>query len=343
MNAAFLAFSVAPVQASRAAGEIDLLTLSLTVFSLLFTVAIVGLLCVFAVRYRLGSRADRTVGEEHATRQELVWIAIPAVIGLALFAWAAHIFLREGRPPADARTVYVVGRQWMWKIQHPEGVREINELHVPAGTPIKVVLSSQDVIHSFYVPAFRNKQDAVPGHFTTMWFEPQVPGVYHLFCAEYCGTEHSDMRGRVVVMPPQEFAQWLAAAAAVAPAEGTPGIGSTLSRPPTDLSARGAATFHRLGCASCHLPDAAVRAPRLDGLWGEPVKMNNGEQVIADEAYVRESILDPQARIAAGYPAPSLMPTYRGQVTDDDLVDLVEFIRSLRHGWPASETQETRP
>ena len=329
MIAPVLAFFV-PTEAARGALQVDLVFWALVVFALAFSLAIVGLIVVFAIRYRAGAKVNREKHLGNTMRYEAIWIVIPAIIGLGLFAWAAHIYLDEGRPPSDALTVYVVGKQWMWKVQHPEGRREINELHLPLGRPVKLVMTSQDVIHSFFVPAFRLKQDLLPKRYTTLWFTPSKEGNFHLFCAEYCGTGHSTMRGRVVVMKPDAYDAWLGAGSETAPAPGTPGM------PGAALSVRGRDAFYRYGCNSCHLPNDAVRAPRLDGLWDRPIRLANGDSLRFDEQYVRESILDPQAKIAAGYAEPSLMPTYRGQVTQDDLNNLVEFIRSLRNGWPAA-------
>jgi len=325
----FLA-SLLPTRASHGAREIDAIFWALVAFSSLLVLIVVGLMVFYGIRYRAGREADRSGRQASNLRVEAIWIAIPSVIGLVFFAWAAKVYLEQGRPPADARTVYVVAKQWMWKIQHAEGVREINELHVPAGEPTKLVMTSQDVIHSFYVPALRTKQDVLPDRYTTLWFAPDEPGVYNLFCAEFCGTSHSDMRGRVIVMEPQAFATWLSAESRKAPAPGTPGTAGA------DLAGEGRGAFFRYGCNSCHLPSSAVRAPRLDGIWGQEIRLKGGGTVTADEEYVRESILEPQAKISAGYPEPSLMPTYRGQVSERDLAELVEFVASLRDGWPDS-------
>jgi cytochrome c oxidase subunit 2 len=327
-------FPIFPTEASTGAGQIDLIFFALVGFALLFTGIIAVLILYFAVKYRAGSKADRSNPIEKTLRYELVWIAIPTVLSLGLFVWAARVYLEVSVPPADAHTIYVVGKQWMWKIQHPEGKREINELHVPAGEDIKLVMTSQDVIHSFFVPAFRVKQDVLPDRYTTLWFKATVPGVYRLFCSQYCGAGHSSMVGHVVVMRPTDFQAWLSArATGVAPAPGTPGT------PGAPLAVQGVGPFFKYGCNSCHLPTSAVRAPRLDGLFGQQIELSNGDHIIADEQYIRESILDPQAKIAAGYPAPSLMPTYKGQVTEKDLRDLVEFIKSLKNGWPEGLTR----
>jgi cytochrome c oxidase subunit 2 len=222
--------------------------------------------------------------------------------------------------------VYVVAKQWMWKVQHPGGRREINTLHVPRGRAVKLTLTSQDVIHSFYVPAFRVKMDVLPDRYTTAWFQATKTGTFHLFCAEYCGTEHSLMRGRVVVMEPAAYQAWLGPGAQQEPIPGMPGTAEA----PLRVHGRGA--FFQAGCNACHVPDSDLRAPRLEWLFGSEVQLRNGQTVRADEEYLRESILEPNAKAVAGYPTPSLMPTYRGQVSEEQVVELIEYIKSLAPG-----------
>ncbi len=315
--------------AATGARQVDLVLFALVVFAVVLVAVIGTVMLVFLIRYRRGSAADRSGRVDAATRLELTWVAIPTAIALGLFGWAAAVYLDQSTPPEDAYTVYVVGSQWMWKLQHPDGRREIDGLHVPAGRAVKLVLTSEDVIHSFFIPAFRVKQDALPGRYTTLWFEPERIGRYRLLCAEYCGTGHATMGGWVEVMPPAAFAAWLGDDAQAPP--GSPGTAE-------GRMAAGEGAFFRLGCGSCHLPAARVRAPRLDGLFGSEVRLRSGRTVIADEQYVRESILEPQAKIVAGYESPSVMPTYRGQVDEDDLVELVELVRSLQDGWPEEVT-----
>jgi cytochrome c oxidase subunit II len=332
-----LAFALWPPGASEGARRVDTVFLGLTLVSGFFVLLISGLLVRFAVKYRAGSPADRANPIQRTGRWELTWIGVPVLLMVGIFVWAGAVFIGNVAPPAAARPIYVVGKQWMWKIQHPEGPEEINELHVPAGEPIKLVLRSQDVIHSFFVPAFRLKQDALPGRYTTLWFRATTPGTYPLYCAEYCGAEHSAMRGRVVVMPPGEFAAWLGAALPASPVPGTPGT------PQAPLAVGGQLAFQRFGCVACHTPTSAVLAPRLDGIFGRPVRLANGQTVTADEEYIRESILRPNAKISAGYAAPSLMPTYEGQLDTRALNELVEFIRRLRDGWPEELRPHDRP
>lgn len=322
-----------PERAARSAWQVDSAFLVLLGIAGFFLVVVIALLTVYSIKYRAGSKADRTDQFQKRWVLEAIWIAIPLAIAFALFVWASAKFVNLQSPPPSARTIYVVGKQWMWKVSHATGQREINELHVPINEPIRIVLSSQDVIHSFYVPAFRIKQDAVPGRFTTTWFEVTKPGSYHLFCAEYCGTDHSQMHGRVIAMPPAQFEQWLSAQSPQGgPVPGTPGALEG------QISAQRQGAFYQLGCNSCHLPGAAVRAPRLDGIWGEKTLLRNGAQMTVDEQYVRESILDPNAKIVSGYDAPSLMPTYKGIATEEQVLELVEFIKSLREGWPGEQT-----
>jgi cytochrome c oxidase subunit 2 len=237
----------------------------------------------------------------------LTWVVIPLAIVMVIFFWGARVYFYIYRPPPDAEDLYVLGKQWMWKVQHPGGQREINEVHAPLNRPVRLILSSQDVIHSFYVPAFRIKQDVLPGRYTVVWFRATQPGTYHLFCAEYCGTGHSTMVGRVVVLDPQRYQEWL--------------TGSTPERPPAEA---GAKLFTSLGCNNCH----GVQAPTMAGLFMSTRTLSDGRTVVADEQYLRESILDSTTKIAAGY-AP-LMPSFRGQLTEEQLMELVAYIKSLR-------------
>lgn len=317
-----------PPSASNWGPVVDRIFLALTALATVLTLGIGAFILFYAVRYRAGSSAARP--REPSTRLgiELTWTLIPLGIALALFAWAAHGYAAMQTPPADAYVVRVVGKQWMWKAEHPGGQLELDELHVPVGRPTRLVLQSQDVIHSFYVPAFRAKQDILPGRYTQLWFEATRPGRYHLFCAEYCGTGHSHMRGSVIALRPAEFEEWLSPEAPnAAPVPGMPGTTRA------GLVTEGAALFQALGCNACHAPGAAVLAPRLDGLYGSEVRLANDATVVADEEYLRESILYPNAKITAGYPAPSLMPAYAGQIDADELWRLVELVKAIRHGW----------
>ena len=300
-----------PERASSLASRVDGLTFYLLAVTAFFTLLIFALVAVFAVRYR--RRADRPMAEgvRTSTLLEIAWMAIPLGLTIVMFVWGARLYFWAYRAPSNATDVYVVGKQWMWKLQHPEGVSEINELHVPLGRPVRLIMTSQDVIHSFFVPAFRIKQDVLPGRYTTTWFEPTRAGEYRLFCAEYCGTKHSGMTGRVVVLDEARYERWLAG--------GTSG---------ESLAAGGQRLFQSLGCATCHAGETQLRGPRLENLFGRKVQMRDGQTVVADEAYLRESILDPGARIVAGYEP--VMPVYRGQVSEEDLLKLIAYIKSLR-------------
>ncbi|HUL80190.1 MAG TPA: cytochrome c oxidase subunit II [Vicinamibacteria bacterium] len=305
------AFPLVPERASSLAGEVDALFLFILGVTGLFAVGVWVALLFFAVRYRRRKADDRPPEIEGSLVLELTWTIIPLVIMIVMFAWGAKVFFHMNRPPDDAMTVSVVGKRWMWKLQQPTGQREINELHVPRGRAVRLLITSEDTIHSFFVPAFRIKKDAVPGRYNTAWFRATRTGTYHLFCAEYCGTEHARMTGRVVVMEPEDYENWLA---------GGP--------PPESPVAAGERLFTELNCVTCHRPDSAGRGPVLVGLFGRPVKLASGETVVADEAYVRESIVTPSARVVAGYQP--VMPTFQGQVSEDQLIALIAYIRSLQ-------------
>ncbi len=314
-----------PEGASTMAGRVDALFLALVSITAFFTMAIAILVVVFAIRYR--RRAGREAEQIHGSLAlELAWSVIPLIIAMGIFVWGASVFVSIKRPPDDALQVYAVGKQWMWKIQHLEGRREINELHVPVGRPVKVTLTSEDVIHSFYIPAFRVKQDAVPGRYTTLWFQADKIGDFHLFCAEYCGTEHSRMIGRVVVMDPADYQDWLRSGASETAAASAGEVGEA----PASLVGRGERLYAKLGCATCHSGTSGALGPALDGLYGRSVDLKGGEKVVADEAYLRESIVSPQAKLVAGYQP--IMPTFQGQVDEEGLVELIAYIKSLGTG-----------
>ncbi len=293
------------------AGRVDGLYFFLIGISVFFSLLIAGLIVFYAVRYRRRAPDEIGASIHGSLLLEVAWSVIPLLITMVIFVWGASVFFAMARPPDETLNVYVVGKQWMWKFQHLDGQREINELHVPLGRPVKLTMTSEDVIHDFFVPAFRVKADVLPGRYTTLWFEPTVPGRYHLFCAEYCGTKHSGMIGQVVVMEPSEYQTWLSGGAS----EGS-------------LASAGAKLFADLACNTCHRPDAQGRGPVLEGLFGGTVSLQNGETVAVDEAYVRESILTPSARITAGFQP--IMPTFQGLVTEEQLLELVEYIKSLK-------------
>jgi len=302
-------FPLWPVRASTGAGNVDALYIFLVLLSGFMSVAIFTMILVFAMRYRRrrGVEAEQIEG---STALEITWSVIPLGIFMVIFFWGAIIYFQERTPPKGATEVYVVAKQWMWKLQHQEGQREINELHVPVGRDVKLIMTSQDVIHSFYVPAFRIKQDVLPGRYTTAWFRATKPGVYHLFCAEYCGTMHSGMIGQIVVMEPAQYEGWLAGGAT---------FGS--------LAANGESIFQQLGCPTCHRADTQGRGPNLVGIFGRQVQLEDGRTVVADENYIRESILSPSAKIVSGFKP--IMPVFQGLVSEEQLNALVEYVKSL--------------
>ena len=240
---------------------------------------------------------------------------------MVMFAWGAKLYVTIERPPADAMIIHVIGKQWMWKLQHPEGAQEINTLHIPVGRPVKLIMTSQDVIHSFYVPAFRTKQDVVPGRYTNEWFQATRSGRYHLFCAEYCGAQHSGMIGEVVAMEPADYQAWLA---------GTP--------PDVPPAVAGEKLFYQYNCQTCH----GQRAPTLAGLYNRRVQLTDGSTVLADDDYLRESIINPPAKIVAGYPS-TIMPTYQGMLTEEQILDLISYIKSLKNESTGEATPTTKP
>ena len=299
-----------PESAGAYADRLDFLTICLLAIAFLTAGLVIFLLTFFAIKYRHSSNADRSGTITKTWRWEVSWTVVSLLIFVALAIWGANMFLRLYDPPPNALQIFVVGKQWMWKVQHPGGQREINELHVPAGQNVRLVMASQDVIHSFYIPALRIKQDVVPGRYETLWFRADKPGRYRIFCSEYCGTDHAHMGGWLTVMNPREFADWL----------GNEGGQAT-------LAAQGAELFRQYGCSGCHDGKGTVRAPQLEGVFGSPVPLSDGRIVIADEAYIRDSILDPKKEVPAGYQP--LMPTFAGQVSEDDLSKLVAYIQSI--------------
>jgi cytochrome c oxidase subunit 2 len=306
-------FPLFPSQGSTLARQVDELYLFELGVAGFFTVLIFLLIVSFAVRYRRRSRVDRSNPPTASKLMEVIWIVVPLVLGLVMFAWGARLFFRLYEPPGDALDIAVVGKQWMWHLQHPEGRSEINELHVPVGRAVKLSMISHDVIHSFYVPAFRVKQDVLPGRYTTLWFEPAQIGRYHLFCAEYCGTNHSTMRGSVTVMEPVDFQRWLS--------EG--GVGPSMAE-------EGERLFVQHHCAGCHRGSQTVHAPRLEGVFGRPVPIQEGREVrfvTADAAYLRDSIVRPKAQVVAGYEP--VMPSFQDQISEQDLLKIIAYIKSI--------------
>jgi cytochrome c oxidase subunit 2 len=299
-----------PEQASTIAPQVDHLLYFLLAVTTFFTLLIFCSIFYFAVKYRRRSDAEVPPAVHGSLALELTWSIVPALLTMVMFVWGAWIFIQMQRPPENALSIYVVGKQWMWKVQHMEGQREINELHIPVGKPVKLIMTSEDVIHSFYIPAFRTKQDVLPGRYTTEWFQPGKPGSYHLFCAEFCGTKHSGMIGWIHVMEPADYQAWLSGGRATG-----------------SLAQNGEKLFQELACSNCHHLGDQGRCPNLVGAFGEPVRLTTGETVKVDEAYVRESILNPTAKVVAGFQP--IMPTFQGLVTEEQVLQLIEYIKSL--------------
>jgi cytochrome c oxidase subunit 2 len=296
--------------ASSYGGDVDILFFGLLALSLAIALLLLVLLLTFAIRYRATSAADRSHRIQKSWYWEIGWTTATLVAFVVLFFWGASLYLQVYATPNDALPVYVVAKQWMWKAQHPGGQREINELHVPVERTIRLIMASQDVIHSFFLPAFRVKHDVVPGRYQSLSFRAERTGVFQLLCAEFCGTDHSRMTGRIVVMKPADYEAWLS----------RQDVTGTLAN-------EGAALFRQLGCSGCHLGQGTVRAPPLAGLYGRPVPLQDGSIVVADERYIRDSILLPRSQVAAGYePA---MPSFAGRISENELVRLVAYIKSL--------------
>ncbi len=312
-----------PPEASKLASQVDALYFFLISVTAFFTVLIAGTIAIFAVKYRKEKhpRAQQIAG---SIPLELAWTLIPLGIAMIMFVWGSTIYFIESRPPRGAMEIYAVGKQWMWKFQHVEGQREINTLHVPVGRDVKMIMTSQDVIHSFFVPAFRIKADVLPGRYTVTWFHPTRPGTYHLFCAEYCGTQHSGMIGEVIVMEPAAYESWLSGGA-----------------PEGSLSSNGEKIFQQYGCATCHRADVQGRGPNLVGLFGKQQLLEDGRTVLVDENYVRESILNPGAKVVSGFKP--IMPTFQGQLSEEQLMSLVAYIKSLSGPSPGSAPVTNRP
>src|SRR5882724_2583440 len=299
-------------QASATAVHLDYLTLYLLVVAAIFSTLIFALIFFFAIKYRRRSNHERPVEVHGALTLEIIWTVVPFILMMVMFVWGVNVFFEMSRPPDDAMNVYVVGKQWMWKTQHLEGQREINELHVPLGRPVRLTMTSEDVIHSFFMPAFRVKKDVLPGRYTSMWFEPTKLGTFHLFCAQYCGAFHAGMIGAVIVVEPDEYERWL--------------MGGMQGE---SMEAAGERLFRENGCITCHLSDGTGPAPSLLGLYGNTVHLTNGQTLIADDAYIRESILSPAAKVVNGYKP--VMPSFQGQLSEEQILNLVAYIRSLGH------------
>jgi cytochrome c oxidase subunit II len=312
-----------PDQASTMAGRVDALLFFLLAVTGAVALLVTVLIVSFAVKYRRRGEDDVTPRILGSPGLEWFWTIAPVFVFLVMFAWGASIYNDQARPPADAIEVFVVGKQWMWKVQHAGGQREINELHVPVGKPVRLTLISEDVIHDFGLPAFRTKVDVLPGRYTDTWFQATKVGRFHLFCDQYCGTSHANMVGWVVVMERADYEAWLD------------------SRAEGSLALEGRKLFLKLQCVTCHSADSRARAPVLEGLYNRQVHLKDGRTVRADDAYLRESILYPQKKIVQGWEP--IMPTFKGQVSEEDLIKLIAYIKSLRPGDTPVRTDEFPP
>src|SRR5580700_2045059 len=305
-----------PEQASTIAKSVDYLYYFLTAITLFFTAVIFLVIFYFMVKYRRRSPDERPKAIEGSLPLEVLWTVIPTLLVAVIFVWGSVLYFRNSEPPRGSMEIFVTGKQWMWKVEHPEGQREINELHVPLGRPVKLTMTSEDVIHDFFVPAFRVKKDVLPGRYTSLWFSATKVGTFHLFCAQYCGAFHAGMIGSVIVMEPDQYERWLAG--------GVQG---------ESMEAAGAKLFQQNGCVSCHLADGTGLAPSLLGVAGNPVKLKTGETITADDAYIRQHILNPKATTVFGYHP--IMPSFQGQLTEEQLNNLVAYIRALGKATPA--------
>ena len=303
-------FPIFPAAASSTATQTDDLYFALLGLSAVVLAIVFVPLIYFLFKFRRGQRADRRPINLPTTKIEVTWTLIPTCIAMVLFAWGADAYFYEEVPPPDTLDINVIGKQWMWKIQHQEGNREIDELHIPVDRSVKLTMGSEDVIHSFFVPAFRVKQDVVPGRFTTEWFKPTRIGRYRFYCSEYCGAFHSQMQGLIYVMAPADYERWLAA-----------------NRPADTLAQAGEHLFRELGCSGCHVNSSAVHAPPLAGLYGNLVPLSDGAFVRADDQYLRDKILLPNKELPAGYEP--VMPSFQGHVTEAQLMELIAYLKSI--------------
>ena len=304
-----------PDQASTIAKSVDNLYYFLTLVTVFFTVLIFSFIFYFMIRYRRRDPGERPKAIEGSLPLEVLWTAIPTLIVAVIFVWGSTLYFQNAEPPKGAIEIFITGKQWMWKVEHPEGQREINELHVPLGRPVKLTMTSEDVIHDFFVPAFRVKKDVLPGRYTSLWFQATKTGTFHVFCAQYCGAFHAGMMGEIIVQEPAEYERWLAG--------GTPG---------ESMEQAGAKVFQASGCPTCHVADGTGLGPSLLGVYGNPVKLTTGETVTADDAYMRESILLPKAKVVLGYTP--IMPSFQGQMTEEQLNNVVAYLRALGKATP---------
>jgi cytochrome c oxidase subunit 2 len=299
-----------PPAASTIAEGVDKLYLILSGITAFFTILIFSIIFYFMIKYRRRSPDERAPETHTSMFLELAWTVIPSLICVVLFVWSSELYVRNSRPPNASTEIFVIGKQWMWHLQHPEGPREINELHVPVGVPVKLTMTSQDVIHDFYIPAFRVKKDVLPGRYSSIWFQPTETGTFHLFCAQYCGTNHSQMIGWIYVMTPTDYSAWLA------------GGEKTES-----MAQQGEQLFSQFGCGNCHGGGDTAQGPSLASLYGKPQRMSNGQTAVVDETLIRQAILTPNSVQMPSYKA--IMPTYQGQVDEEQMLQLIAYVKSL--------------
>ena len=299
-----------PEQASSIARSVDQLYFFLTAVTLFFTALIFSIIFYFMIKYRRRSPDERPKAIEGSFPLEVLWTVVPTLTVALIFVWGSTLYFRNSEAPRGAMEIFVTGKQWMWKVEHPEGQREINELHVPLGRPVKLTMTSEDVIHDFFVPAFRVKKDVLPGRYTTLWFEATKVGTFHLFCAQYCGAFHAGMIGSIIVQEPDQFESWLAG--------GAPG---------ESMEQAGSKVFQSSGCPTCHTPDGTGLGPSFLGVYGNPVKLTNGQTVTADDAFLRECIIQPALRRVAGFSP--IMPSFQGQLTEEQLNNVIAYLRAL--------------
>ena len=332
-------FPLRPPVASTYADDVDKLFFVLLALTIVFTIVVCGLMIYLAVKYRRGSNVDRSDAHDHNTVLELVWSGGPLILALAVFLWASKLFAVVYAAPTNAKEVFVIGKQWMWHLQHANGIRENNELHVPVGEPVKLTMISQDVIHAFYVPEFRLQRHVEPGHYSTMWFTATRIGKYHLYCNMYCGTQHSEMGGWVYVMSKEDYGKWQASGGAKPVAPG--GISAPMGG--MSMPQVGAALFQQYQCASCHSGDGVRRGvgPSLAGIYGTNRTLANGKVVKADDGYLRNVLYYPNEYVLKGWPQG--MPTYRGTLTEEQVLQINAYVKSLSGAAPPSATGTTQP
>jgi cytochrome c oxidase subunit II len=310
LAAAAMLIPLKPRAASSIAQGVDNLYFALTVITLFFTILIFSTIFFFMIKYRRRSPDEIPADTGEHLGLELTWTIVPTLITVFIFIWGSSLYFENSRPPEAATEIFVVGKQWMWHIQHPEGVREINELHVPVNTPISITMTSDDVIHDFYIPAFRVKKDAVPGRYTTLWFQATKIGTYHIFCGQYCGADHAEMIGWVYVMSDTDYAAWLSG-------------GSKHE----SMAQTGERLFSELGCVTCHVADGTGRGPSLVGLYGKPEKLRDGSMKLVDETLIRQTIVNPNSILLPNYPP--IMPSFQGRVNEEQVLQLIAYVKSL--------------